>query len=720
MKFNSPNKDLSKFSHFNIYRTAILNLFTQLNYITNNKYKVSDNLLNNFFVELNYLTIYMLEDRFKKTEGKKKSSDNNINLSADLSKFLNVDKSSKADNKKQLEINLNDVIKFYKSLEQIVINPNFSSDIEDFSLGKFKNNAEVLHANLPILLLDIRKIENREEKELLQNILWSIISIYRQFKVKTKANLNTITDGYSGLDFYSLTAIDYSQAEITEWLNTLDFKDLKPKLYMYSGNASSPNSGPSAKNLLKDVAGVLNDSKLMNSIKSMSSYFQGGKELLDIINSVSLNIELDKEFCKDAIHSRLVHFTAPGGKSRLICVVDWLTQSVLSRIHYTLFDLLSKMESDFTFDHKSALNFYEDKYPEYISIDLSAATDRMPKYLQKQIIEAIFNKLNMNGTEIANNRYNILDRSYSTDKISKGTLSVKYTVGQGMGCFSSWPIMAIMHHYIVNHLCGIPMSEYRLIGDDLLLRIGGDFYKDYLKHMSNIGVSVNQDKTVISSRYDEHHTDHHVEIARTYIINGIRLNPIQWGTIFAFKDNKISFEALIYANKELFNISMTITLAKFFLISDNKQDWHLFLYFCFKLFNSSFFEYLDKLSKLQEIPKWVTPENFKRIQHITDNSKNELVNYLKINNKFTDTLKSQCVVRTEKELTAVHDLGNQFGILALGDDRIAITASMIRDRLLSAEVITYTGYSQGAPPVTKREKRLISDICKYHSISTCN
>lgn len=51
------------------------------------------------------------------------------------------------------------------------------------------------------------------------------------------------------------------------------------------------------------------------------------------------------------------------------------------------------LPSDCTFDHKKGIELYtlEDnsKDKNYYSIDLSAATDRMPRILQSKLVEAI-------------------------------------------------------------------------------------------------------------------------------------------------------------------------------------------------------------------------------------------------------------------------------------------------------------------------------------------
>lgn len=88
--------------------------------------------------------------------------------------------------------------------------------------------------------------------------------------------------------------------------------------------------------------------------------------------------------------------------------------------------------------------------------------------------------------------------------------------------------MAILHHYVINCLCGVKVSNYALVGDDLAFRGTDTQFANYLRLMREIGVDVNLSKTIISSREDEH-----IEFARNYILQGVKVVPLQFGTLFA-------------------------------------------------------------------------------------------------------------------------------------------------------------------------------------------
>jgi hypothetical protein len=89
--------------------------------------------------------------------------------------------------------------------------------------------------------------------------------------------------------------------------------------------------------------------------------------------------------------------------------------------------------------------------------------------------------------------------------------------------------MAITHHYIVNCLCGINMANYRLVGDDLLIKGSEDQFERYLAVMKAIGLEVNLNKTIVSTNTSQHN----VEFARNYVISGCRITPLPFGQMYA-------------------------------------------------------------------------------------------------------------------------------------------------------------------------------------------
>jgi len=84
--------------------------------------------------------------------------------------------------------------------------------------------------------------------------------------------------------------------------------------------------------------------------------------------------------------------------------------------------------------------------------------------------------------------------------------SYRYAVGQPMGALSSWAMLAITHHFLVQLaarragkiLPGSWYSQYELLGDDINI-FEKEVAQSYLQVMDEIGVPINLSKSVVAS-----------------------------------------------------------------------------------------------------------------------------------------------------------------------------------------------------------------------------
>jgi len=77
------------------------------------------------------------------------------------------------------------------------------------------------------------------------------------------------------------------------------------------------------------------------------------------------------------------------GKVRVFAMVDWWTQMLLRPVHRFIFGILDKIPQDATFDQDRGVSDGVEilKRTGYAaSLDLSAATDRLPVVLQSHLI----------------------------------------------------------------------------------------------------------------------------------------------------------------------------------------------------------------------------------------------------------------------------------------------------------------------------------------------
>lgn len=130
---------------------------------------------------------------------------------------------------------------------------------------------------------------------------------------------------------------------------------------------------------------------------------------------------------------KLSFFGDKEGKTRVIGICDYWTQSALRPLHHSLNGVLKKIKSDCTFDQDrftSLLPQIQLRNNSFHSIDLSAATDRMPIAFQKRVIEHVYN-----SKEKADAWERLLVNLPFHSSVQKD--GVRYGAGQPMGAYSS-------------------------------------------------------------------------------------------------------------------------------------------------------------------------------------------------------------------------------------------------------------------------------------------
>jgi hypothetical protein len=198
---------------------------------------------------------------------------------------------------------------------------------------------------------------------------------------------------------------------------------------------------------------------------------------------------------------KIAAFGEARGKVRLVGVTDYWTQILFRPLHDSIYDLLGNIPEDGTKDQLGPVKLLVKslgsqsnvgvKMCSVQSLDLSAATDRLPIKLQAQILTLLGYPGDM--------WIELLDREWNTgEDLSwdlKGTsLSVRYSVGQPMGAYSSFAMLALTNHLLVN--LAIVRSKittkvpYGILGDDCMIgnRRVSKLYRELLEYL---GVEVN-------------------------------------------------------------------------------------------------------------------------------------------------------------------------------------------------------------------------------------
>jgi len=666
-------------------------------------------LIQNFFDNVDPAVYYMLEGRFQKNIKSKKAT---LPSSEELIKLLESHRLVKRSRKKGQNIKPLDIIKGFKILEQQLYHNGEidKSSFDNLSIGEYKECLVKCSDSITTLLLCIQNIPAGQARALL-SLLHTGICIYRQFGVKAEASKDTITLPYSGtMELDEVTKTYFTDEKIDRFINRfLDKSKIfdHDKLFIYSGNASSPNSGHSSINFLQDAAGLYKDKTLFDNVMDLAHCFSNGTNLKNIVDVLIDNATWDRNYMNDKLHSRIVTFTAPGGKARIIVVADWITQTALSAIHKTQFQLLQQIPADRTFDHKSGLDLYDENAESFISVDLSAATDRLPRVLQARIIDRLYTILGMDGSKIARHWLASVDREYDTTSsfLEKQAKVVRYSVGQGMGLFSSWSSMALTHHFIVNELCGIDVSNYRLVGDDLLLRNSEEQYSAYCDIFDKIGVSVNPAKTLVSKN-----KPHTLEFARNYIILSHKIDPLPMGIVFSYYDEKTSGSEVFYNFIHTLDFIDPLKLLELLKITDFKE-MHIIAYFIWKQKKLPYERINSILISSHVRGLAITEAQFQTILEICESKKDE-PSIQRRQVIFVESLLSQCTMRREEDLAKTAILGRDVPGLIFRSQDMRDYSEVMRERIRGATPVYYLP-GLGNPTASKKERRLIFDFLHF-------
>lgn len=182
------------------------------------------------------------------------------------------------------------------------------------------------------------------------------------------------------------------------------------------------------------------------------------------------------------------------GKVRVIAVTDWWTQLVLTPLHDGIFSLLKLIPQDGTHDQTKPLELVRERArlgSGVFSFDLSAATDRLPIKLQVQILELLgIWWAPLWATLLSGRNWWLKGHPY------------RYAVGQPMGARSSWAMLAITHHVIVQIAAlragwTFWFPFYAVLGDDIVIADKA-VADSYLQIMTDLGVTISPKKGLIS------------------------------------------------------------------------------------------------------------------------------------------------------------------------------------------------------------------------------
>jgi len=337
-----------------------------------------------------------------------------------------------------------------------------------------------------------RKLSMSEESRTTTRCILTLLSIFRTFPTKVKPDLGSITNPFTGitktLEIGSLAVKFIGRSKLT-------FGPIRGFI--------SESAGPVAKKATwgapLDALALIGYPKIAYRVLTILWAEKAYIYMFSLIALWIINGPLYVLMCTLGVErwfplGRLSVVYDQAGKARIVAMANWWIQLVLRPLHLKIFKVLESYDTDGTHNQDAPLSRLMDSPNEghkFSCFDLSAATDRLPIDLQVTIL----NSCGVNGEAWK-------DLVVGYPYYFKGQ-EVRYAVGQPMGAYSSWAMLALTHHLIVKLAAvkagkDFSFSHYALLGDDIVIN-DDHVAKEYINLMDSLGVQINMSKSVISN-----------------------------------------------------------------------------------------------------------------------------------------------------------------------------------------------------------------------------
>lgn len=348
----------------------------------------------------------------------------------------------------------------------------------------------------------------------------SLLVFLRGIQGKDAPDLSPITRPYTGVNLDIIKGIIESSYRI------LSSPRQFPEFKSWHLTTKSGPYGHSLSHLVDDFKSLSSDIKIWLSCV-------GGDRYSSYINKIETFITVEREEeirttfkqskskWTQIFSGRLNMVPDSESKTRVIAQINYFIQAALRPLHEDLIRILSKIPNDLTFDQSLAPNkLVRSPGSIYHSLDLSQATDRFPMELQQHLLLLLY------GNQLSDAWGNIIRIPFLVDPKIGGEVGqfVRYSIGQPIGCYSSWSAFTLTHHCIAqysikasgctNKACYVILGDDIVIADDAVACI----YKEVL---GKLGVEISELKS--------HSSTHSYEIAKRWFSeDGREYSP--WST----------------------------------------------------------------------------------------------------------------------------------------------------------------------------------------------
>jgi len=369
-----------------------------------------------------------------------------------------------------------------------------------------------------VIPLKLRRLFGAHQgKENVVRATLTLLTVFRTFPTKVKPSLDTITGAFDGI-----TRTLDSQA-IRKAVKSLKLRASFGKFKGFLATSAGPNCHFSTWGAGIDALALMLHPKQASAFVrlAVSSRSYGYLAWFIVLNLIAgplyALLRATRLLGEPLKLGRLSVVYDQAGKARVVAITNWWIQLALRPLHDSMFRAVRKIPMDGTFDQEAPLKRLISLEPNghlFHSLDLSAATDRLPIDVQVQVLEH-------SGVREAELWRQLLSVPWAYNKEV-----VYYSVGQPMGAYSSWSTLAFTHHVIVQVAatrCGLnSFDRYAVLGDDVVINHDG-VAAEYLELMKALGVSIQLSKSIVSKDT--------IEFAKRWFHQGVDLSPLGAGNI---------------------------------------------------------------------------------------------------------------------------------------------------------------------------------------------
>lgn len=406
-----------------------------------------------------------------------------------------------------------------------------------------------LVSGLPKVIPGALRAHMRARNVFVTRLVLSILGLYRIIALDGKIKIETITGPFTG----TLETLPRFMAYVPFFARAVGgslASIRRPRLYL--NTSAGPNGGPS-------ILWSIFDARILHGDKPFYALFRHFVQTLYGRHWILVGIPVLAFLAKalglgssQGSTSRLCQKVEPAGKIRVFAIVDYWSQMILRPVSDAIFQILRTIKQDGTFNQEGAVQYMRDYLDsngisKVYSFDLSAATDRVPAILYQVLMDAMGFKASQQWKTL------LTFRPWGLERGKRGT--IMYAVGQPMGAYSSWGMLALAHHALVQfswyEVGGDGwFTGYVVLGDDIVIADDRVAAK-YQLVMSDLGVEISLAKSVLSRNGT-------FEFAKRISTTDGEVTPIPWKMVLDAIQFPSSWpQAVNYMVKRGFTISPT-------------------------------------------------------------------------------------------------------------------------------------------------------------------